>query len=402
MAVLNEIYSERKDKILNALIDRKGLQYLTDVASVVLNNPIFIYDVSGKILAKSQDCGHKEIWKELFLNGYLDSDKCIITENSGVMKELMEEDAPIIGQFSYSPFRFLGCRVRDKYGVVAIATVVEKEPFGEDDSDLLVVVSKSILYELLYRERTAMQTIPYFSLLKDTIEATASESEIRERCYALHLDFPESMRLIGIKLYDKKNNTLSLFFLRETLLASIPYCYCIIYDESLIIIISEKHFGESLLSKIQNIFSSYETRIGVSSRFSDVLDVRNAFQEMLAIQSVYQKLNLEKPLTFYEDVLLYHFMELASKEYDLNRFCLPILRQIEEYDHRNGTLLIYSLEAYLEAGRNIQKAAKRLYTHKNTLYYRLKRIEEFFSLDLNDENLCFNLQFSLRMQRMAK
>jgi DNA-binding PucR family transcriptional regulator len=167
-------------------------------------------------------------------------------------------------------------------------------------------------------------------------------------------------------------------------------------------IISEKHFSQSFLSIVQDIFSNYEIRIGVSTRFTDILDVKNAFQQMQAIQSVYQKLNLEKPLTFYEDILLYHFMELASKEHDLNKFCLPILKKIEEYDNVNGTLLKESLEAYLESGRNIQKAAERLYMHKNTLYYRLKRIEDFFNLDLNDENLCFNLQFSLRMKRMAR
>ncbi|WP_414151545.1 PucR family transcriptional regulator [Acetobacterium carbinolicum] len=401
MSVNNETYSERKDKILNALIDRRGLQHFTDLAAEVMSNPIFIYDVSGKILAKSQINGHQEIWEELLPQGYLNAEKAIITENSGVMKKLMEEDTPVLGKFSYSQFRFLGCRVRDKHGVVAIVTIIEKEAFRSEDSDLLVIVCKSVLFELLYQERTAMQTIPYFRVLKDIIEETASISEIRERCRALRLDFPESMRLLGIKIYDN-NNTLSLFFLRETLLASVPSCHCIIYDESLIMIISEKHFSQSFLSIVQDIFSNYEIRIGVSTRFTDILEVKNAFQQMQAIQSVYQKLNLEKPLTFYEDILLYHFMELASKEHDLNKFCLPILKKIEEYDNVNGTLLKESLEAYLESGRNIQKAAERLYMHKNTLYYRLKRIEDFFNLDLNDENLCFNLQFSLRMKRMAR
>ena len=47
-------FAKKKETILNALIERKGLQYLTDIVSKVLNNPIFIYDVSGKFLAKSQ------------------------------------------------------------------------------------------------------------------------------------------------------------------------------------------------------------------------------------------------------------------------------------------------------------------------------------------------------------
>lgn len=402
MAILKEMYSERKDKVLNALIDRKGLQYLTDVASEALKNPLFINDVSGKILAKSKLSGHEEIWKELFPKGHMDSVNRKITENTGIMKRLMEEDIPIFGKFSYSRFRFLGCRIRDKYGVVAIATVVEINPLCEDDSDLLLIICKSILFELLYHERTAMQTIPYFGILKDIIETTASINEIRERCLFLNLVFPKEMRLIGIKFSANTNNSLSLYFYREMLMSSIPSCYCIIYDEMLLLIISQKYFNKSLLNIIKDILGNYEIRVGISSRFADILDIKNAFQELIAIQSINKKLNLEKLLTFYEDIQIYHFIELALKEYDLNKFCLPVLKQIEEYDIRYGTLLKHSLEGYLESGRNTQKAADHLYIHKNTLYYRLKRIEELFDINLNDENSCFNLQFSLRMQRMAK
>ena len=49
---MNDLYLKRKDTILNALIERNGIQYLADTAARVLNNPLFLYDLSGKILAK--------------------------------------------------------------------------------------------------------------------------------------------------------------------------------------------------------------------------------------------------------------------------------------------------------------------------------------------------------------
>ena len=255
---------------------------------------------------------------------------------------------------------------------------------------------------MLYRERTAMQTIPYFSVLKDVIEENASENEIVERCKVLNLKFPKTMRLLGIKFSEIQKNSLSLYFLRQNLLGSIPECYCIIYDESLILIIADKYVNEILFAQIRKVFFNDDTRIGVSRTFSSILDLKNAFNEMRAIQSVYQKLGLDKPLTYYEDILLYHFMETASKETDLNMFCSPIINILEKYDDENGTVLKESVEAYLESSRNIQKASEKLHIHKNTLYYRLKRAEELFDLNLNDENLCFTLQFSFRMKRMIK
>lgn len=396
------VFSEKKDMILNALIERKGLQYITDIVSITLRNPFFVYDISGKILSKSQDKVSLEIWEKLIPGGYLDAENMRVTEQAGVIEKIMSDDTPVLGKFPYSCFPFLGCRIRDKDGTVGIATVVEVNPLLDEDYEILVIACKAILFEMLYRERTAMQTVPYFNLFKDIIEDTVSEIEVRERCRVLHLELPKSMRLLGIKFSHIKKNSLSLHFLRETLLASMPPCFCIIYDESLILILSEQYFSKTLLHTIKQIFPKDDTRIGVSRVFTDILGLRGAFGEMKAIQSVHQKLGLERPLTYYEDILLYHFMEMAAKENDLNLFCSPVVHQIDKYDQENGTSFKQSLEAYVEASRNIQKAAEKLHLHKNTLYYRLKRAEKLFELDLSDENLCFTLQFSFRMQHMIR
>ncbi|WP_084078461.1 helix-turn-helix domain-containing protein [Desulfitobacterium chlororespirans] len=49
------------------------------------------------------------------------------------------------------------------------------------------------------------------------------------------------------------------------------------------------------------------------------------------------------------------------------------------------------LEAYLDSGRSIQRASERFFLHKNTLYYRIRKIEELCAVSLEDENVCFSL-----------
>ncbi|GGE05442.1 hypothetical protein GCM10011571_03130 [Marinithermofilum abyssi] len=44
------------------------------------------------------------------------------------------------------------------------------------------------------------------------------------------------------------------------------------------------------------------------------------------------------------------------------------------YDRKHGTELVRTLEAFLEAGQSKQKAAKDLFIHRQTLYYRLEQI----------------------------
>ncbi|MDO4890356.1 MAG: helix-turn-helix domain-containing protein [Coriobacteriaceae bacterium] len=55
------------------------------------------------------------------------------------------------------------------------------------------------------------------------------------------------------------------------------------------------------------------------------------------------------------------------------------------------------MAAYLNSGRNVARAASALHVHKNSMYYRIQRIEELAGVDLSDEQTCFLLQLSLAM-----
>ncbi|MGB4430006.1 MAG: hypothetical protein WBI48_10285 [Thermacetogeniaceae bacterium] len=171
-------FSEKKAMLLNALIERRGLQYIVNVASQVMNNPIFVYDTSWKILAKSNSRPEdEETWAKLFPEGHLVFKDLLEVERAGIFAQLLNDDKPIFGSFAFFPHRFLGCRVRDKGSVVGIVTMVEINKAQAGDLELMVILSKFILFEMLYCGRTAMQRIPYFGLFKDLIEGNAQENE---------------------------------------------------------------------------------------------------------------------------------------------------------------------------------------------------------------------------------
>ena len=53
--------------------------------------------------------------------------------------------------------------------------------------------------------------------------------------------------------------------------------------------------------------------------------------------------------------------------------------------------LALTLETYLRAGSSVAATAARLYLHRNTVHYRLRRIEQLTGLDLarmEDRMLC--------------
>jgi DNA-binding PucR family transcriptional regulator len=70
-------------------------------------------------------------------------------------------------------------------------------------------------------------------------------------------------------------------------------------------------------------------------------------------------------------------------EDDQERSYGPVAKLIG-YDAANGTALTESLHAYLEAFGDVGRAAAAVHVHPNTFRYRLRRIWEVSSIDLED------------------
>ncbi len=104
-------------------------------------------------------------------------------------------------------------------------------------------------------------------------------------------------------------------------------------------------------------------------------------------------------VSFDELGLLYWLHHLPVGVRNNNRFS-QILSALEESDAGQRGDLLRTLEAYLDAGRNLQEAANRLFVHRNTLRQRLSRIAELCSVDLSDALTCLNLHVALKERKL--
>ena len=74
----------------------------------------------------------------------------------------------------------------------------------------------------------------------------------------------------------------------------------------------------------------------------------------------------------------------SGNQQEILDYCNDRLRKLEEYDHANGTYLQETLVAYYMNRFNIGKTADELFVHRNSLQYRLKKIEEILDYSLDD------------------
>ena len=84
----------------------------------------------------------------------------------------------------------------------------------------------------------------------------------------------------------------------------------------------------------------------------------------------------------------------------VERFANDLLWALLEHDAQHNAELVSTLASYLEHGGNNASTATALSVHRNTLKYRLQRVQEISGHDLSDPDMLFNLQLAVRVLRM--
>lgn len=84
----------------------------------------------------------------------------------------------------------------------------------------------------------------------------------------------------------------------------------------------------------------------------------------------------------------------------LKQFFEGTLRPLAEYDRVKGTQLMETLETYLSESCNLESTAGRMFLHKNTMKYRLSKIEALTGCNLRAvEDRC-RLFLALKIRNM--
>ena len=80
------------------------------------------------------------------------------------------------------------------------------------------------------------------------------------------------------------------------------------------------------------------------------------------------------------------------------------VKKIAEYDKENSGELCLTLYTYLCCRHSLKDTCERLYTHRNTVLYRIRRIKEFFGIDTDNPELCimYLLQAALELVKAGE
>lgn len=159
----------------------------------------------------------------------------------------------------------------------------------------------------------------------------------------------------------------------------------------------EKSSFAKIVKKLEDLASEQHLIVGLSHGFEDLNRVSDYFRQ--------GQMALEMPtpeaVNSYDQVfflaLLQEFQGRSEKGFSWRNYLHPGLDILLEYDKKNKSQLYRTLEAYLACEASVQKTAKELYLHRNTVSYRLHRITDLCRVDLSDSQTRFLLNVSFQI-----
>jgi len=102
----------------------------------------------------------------------------------------------------------------------------------------------------------------------------------------------------------------------------------------------------------------------------------------------------KKRIFGYESLGFYKVLFNVSNRKELEAFRSEVLGPLNNYDQRHKGELLPTLTAYLEDTENLALVAGRLHIHRNTLRYRMQKVEELTGRNLNDTQDRMHLYFA--------
>jgi purine catabolism regulator len=146
-----------------------------------------------------------------------------------------------------------------------------------------------------------------------------------------------------------------------------PVLYCLVADD------------EAVVSIVCEALASEDVRMGVSDPFTDLDRFRSAVREARWALGIAQA-ESRGLVRYGEQLAGLGPRSLAEAGVMVERVLGPVLA----YDREHGSDLVRSLAVFLRCNRSWQEAAAELFVHKQTLVYRMRRVEELTGRRLGD------------------
>ena len=384
-------------ELMDCAVQTKSVPSFVNLAASKLGNTVVLLDRGYKVLASSSIYPVEDkIWAQNISQGYCSYEFISAVNALDSIKQAPNTPEPVVVTCYASPMKKLSSKIFCGGRMIGFVVMLEEEnPLNAAHFELLPQVGAaagdyiSRYAPYLLPDSTHYQRLLYDLLIGAPPDTLAPSIE--------KLRFPSSMSALRLVQTRDQGPKLLKEQIAEKLKALMPGTQLTFHENGIAALITPKSpsgLSDEQRALLVDFADAEHLRIGVSNVFTGIENFARHYAQARHALDLSVHLKDGDSVCSYADYAFYDLLDNAKKAGDLGFFCHPALAQLRAYDTQNNTELLRTLDVYLANDCSIKQSSARLFIHRNSLAYRLRRIFDLTRLDLSDSNTRFLLGMS--------
>ena len=159
---------------------------------------------------------------------------------------------------------------------------------------------------------------------------------------------------------------------------------------------SAQELGRRLREQVEAEYPDHKLIGGISGPAHSFTEWPTVYSKALQAMQLGQRLKLSNRIVDFDSLGIFRLLAELENIPAVQRFTDQVISPLAEYDRDHRGSLIQTLDAYFAHHANISQTAESLFVHRNTLLYRLDRIQELTQHDLNQSDMRLALHLALK------
>lgn len=146
--------------------------------------------------------------------------------------------------------------------------------------------------------------------------------------------------------------------------------------------------------------SPFTVTIGTGDYKSELQELSTSYEEAKRTVRILRDVHRDDTVVFYSELGSYRLLSMVSDTQEASRFIDEYLGPLIEYDEKNGSSYLETLDMVIRCNWNMKEAASQLYIHYNSMKYRARKICDVLGVDLGEKDERLNVELALRLHRL--
>jgi PucR family transcriptional regulator, purine catabolism regulatory protein len=413
--IVSEQYStrERVDQIhrtLTTLVLEGGtLEDLANVLSNILGRSVVIENTAFEVLATAQVGSADGARLRSLTEGRAPPDLVDQLVERGIYQQLHGMSRPVyvpaMPELEMTMDRIVATIIV-AHQVMGYMWIIAGERELTDLDELTLEHAATVAALIMFKERAVHQA--EMTLRGDFLDrlfnaSDARDAELVERAQQLDFKLDLSYQVLVVKETGAASEAELSLLPRVEQWVQPLHALAVLHGSHVTLILQSHRLpqGESIAQQLvdEARTAGKTLLIGTGCAVNNLTGLRRSYNQAIEALEIATALGQGEGVQSFDTLGVLHWLHHLSPKVLHDNAYLDAIHTLADFDARYNHDLLLTLETYLDEG-SISTVAAMLHVHRNTLSYRLERIQRLLDLNLSDPMCRMNVHVALKMYRL--